>query len=50
LLKENGLFIINFRKEKNNSKADITDLEKNINEMVYKLYELTGEEIGIIEA
>ena len=28
---------------------DTTELEKKIDEMVYELYGLTGEEIGIVE-
>ena len=32
-----------------NPKADTSALEKQIDEMVYKLYELTEEEIAIIE-
>jgi adenine-specific DNA-methyltransferase len=32
-----------------NSKADTSQLEKKIDELVYKLYELTDEEIAIIE-
>lgn len=32
-----------------NAKADIKDLEKQLDEMVYKLYDLTEEEIKIIE-
>jgi len=32
-----------------NPQADTSDLEKQIDEMVYKLYELTEEEIAIIE-
>ena len=35
-------------KEKN-SKADTSELEKQIDKMVYKLYELTDDEIAIIE-
>ena len=35
-------------KEKNNE-ADTSKLEKQLDEMVYKLYELTEEEIAIIE-
>jgi len=31
------------------AKADTSQLENQIDEMVYKLYELTGEEIAIIE-
>jgi adenine-specific DNA-methyltransferase len=32
-----------------NSKADTSQFEKQIDEMVYKLYELTDDEIAIIE-
>jgi len=32
-----------------NPKADTSELEKQIDEMVYKLYELTDDEIAIIE-
>lgn len=35
-------------KEKN-SKADTSNLENQLDEMVYKLYELTEEEIAIVE-
>ncbi len=35
--------------KKTNPKADTTALEKQIDELVYKLYELTEEEIAIIE-
>lgn len=38
-----------YRNKKNNPKADTSALEKQIDEMVYKLYELTDEEIKIIE-
>lgn len=34
---------------KTNSKANIIDLEKEIDQLVYKLYDLTEEEVGIIE-
>lgn len=37
------------KKKKENPKADTSDLEKEIDKMVYDLYELTGEEIKIIE-
>ena len=33
----------------NNPETDISKLEKQINELVYKLYDLTEEEIKIIE-
>jgi adenine-specific DNA-methyltransferase len=32
-----------------NFKADTSNLEKQLDEMVYKLYELTVEEINVIE-
>ena len=32
-----------------NQNADTSVLEKNIDHLVYKLYELTGEEIELIE-
>jgi hypothetical protein len=32
-----------------NFKADTSQLEKQLDEMVYKLYELTVEEIKIVE-
>ncbi|MDE5581857.1 MAG: Eco57I restriction-modification methylase domain-containing protein [Treponemataceae bacterium] len=35
--------------KKANTNADTSDLEKQIDVLVYKLYDLTGEEIGIIE-
>ena len=35
--------------EKKQQKQDTSDLEKQIDEMVYKLYDLTAEEIAIIE-
>ena len=40
---------INLTAKALNPKADTTLLERQIDEMVYKLYELTEEEIGIIE-
>ncbi|MDQ2719858.1 MAG: class I SAM-dependent DNA methyltransferase [Bacteroidota bacterium] len=33
-----------------NSKADTSDLEKQINQLVYQLYGLTPEEIQIVES
>lgn len=36
-------------KKEKNSDADTSKLEKQIDEMVYKLYELTEEEIAIVE-
>jgi hypothetical protein len=39
---------INFQK-KNNRTADTTDLENQIDQLVYQLYDLTEEEIEIIE-
>jgi hypothetical protein len=38
-----------FSKKSKNPEADISDLEKQIDAMVYKLYDLTEEEIKIIE-
>ncbi len=35
--------------KKKDPKADTSDLEDQIDEMVYKLYELTPEEIAIVE-
>ncbi len=35
--------------KKANPQADTSDLEDEINRMVYKLYELTDEEIAIVE-
>jgi hypothetical protein len=35
--------------KKKNAAADISDLEKQIDELVYKLYGLTDEEIAVIE-
>ena len=35
--------------KKTNHAADTTALEKEIDQLVYKLYELTDEEIAIIE-
>ena len=40
---------IEIEKKKENSKLDTINLERQINELVYKLYELTEEEIKIIE-
>ena len=37
------------RKKKNNPSADISSLEREIDELVYKLYDLTEEEIAVIE-
>lgn len=37
------------KKKKENSKLDTSSLESQIDEMVYKLYELTEEEIRIVE-
>ncbi|MHA1657852.1 MAG: hypothetical protein ACTSUT_01855 [Promethearchaeota archaeon] len=37
------------KKKKDNPEADVEDLEREIDEMVYGLYNLTREEIGIIE-
>ncbi len=39
--------ILDMKKE--NPKADTKSLEKEINDLVYKLYDLTGEEIAIVE-
>jgi len=39
--------ILNLKQTDNS--ADTTDLENEINKLVYKLYELTDEEIKIIE-
>jgi len=36
-------------KKKDNPEADVRDLEREIDEMVYRLYRLTEEEIGIVE-
>ncbi|WP_330202920.1 DUF7149 domain-containing protein [Cyanobacterium sp. DS4] len=36
-------------KKRENPEADTKELERNIDEMVYKLYELTAEEIAIVE-
>jgi len=36
--------------KKSNQKADTKDLEEQIDELVYKLYDLTAEEIKIVEA
>ena len=36
-------------KKQSNSSADITSLEREIDRLVYKLYNLTDEEIGVIE-
>ncbi len=35
--------------KKDNPQADVTALEKEIDQLVYKLYDLTEEEIRIIE-
>ncbi len=35
--------------KKNNTKADVFDLEEEIDNIVYQLYDLTEEEIAIIE-
>jgi hypothetical protein len=35
--------------KKSNSQADTNQLEKEINNLVYSLYELTEEEVKIIE-
>jgi len=35
--------------KKQNSDSDTTDLERQIDQMVYKLYDLTPEEIKIVE-
>ena len=35
--------------KESNAKADTSKLENQLDEMVYKLYELTEEEIAIIE-
>ncbi|MCX8009893.1 MAG: hypothetical protein N3A61_01970, partial [Ignavibacteria bacterium] len=35
--------------KKQNPQADTSSLEREIDQLVYKLYELTEEEIGIIE-
>ena len=35
--------------KKTNHAADTTALEKEIDQLVYQLYELTDEEIGIVE-
>jgi hypothetical protein len=35
--------------KKSNSQADTSQLEKEINNLVYSLYELTEEEVGIVE-
>ncbi|MCX7929038.1 MAG: Eco57I restriction-modification methylase domain-containing protein, partial [Patescibacteria group bacterium] len=37
------------KKLKDNMNADVTELEKQIDQLVYKLYDLTEEEIAIIE-
>ena len=36
--------------KKQNSKADTSDLENEIDELVYQLYELTAEEIAVVKA
>lgn len=43
------LVITVMAKKKANEKADTTDLENQIDQMVYQLYELTDDEIKIIE-
>ena len=35
--------------KKHDTKADVSGLEHQINELVYKLYELTPEEIAVVE-
>jgi len=37
------------KKKKDNPEADTSDLEKQIDGMVYGLYNLTEKEIGIVE-
>ncbi|MFZ2969549.1 MAG: hypothetical protein WA063_00210 [Minisyncoccia bacterium] len=37
------------KKKKDNPNADTGELEREIDEMVYELYGLTEEEIGIVE-
>lgn len=37
------------KKKKDNSNADTGELEGEIKEMVYELYDLTEEKIGIVE-
>lgn len=36
-------------KKQSNSAADISLLERELDRLVYKLYNLTDEEIGVIE-
>jgi len=35
--------------KKENPEADVTELEAEIDQLVYKLYDLTAEDVGIIE-
>ena len=35
--------------KKQNPKADTSDLENKINELIYKIYDLTEEEVAIVE-
>ena len=39
----------NIEEKKQNPAADTTDLENQIDQLVYQLYELTEEEIAIVE-